>query len=219
MDRYQKTVQIVIDLSLELAVQYVMSALRPGPFKDSICRTPPQTMEELRQRAADEARVENMKQNYRREQQEAKADMGDGKKAKGQGNRQNGPRGREGPRGPRFQQYTSLNAPRSQILQEALSTQVLPAPAKRPTPPGADLSKCCLYHQNSGHDTEDCLTLKDKIEELIRAGRLQHYIRIDGDVRYQEGRPSMRPRSPRPRSPKKEERNYRNYDRPPRGES
>lgn len=66
MDRYQKTVRKVKGLSLELALQYVMPTLRPGPFKDSVCRNPPQTMEELRQRAADEAQVENMKQNYRR---------------------------------------------------------------------------------------------------------------------------------------------------------
>lgn len=96
--------------------------------------------------------------------------MSDGKKTEGQGNRQNGPREREGPRGPRFQQYTSLNAPRAQILQEALSAQILPALSKRPTPLGADLSKHCLYHQNTGHDTKECLTLKEKIEELIRAG-------------------------------------------------
>lgn len=103
MDRYQKTVQKVKGLSLELALQYVMPTLRLGPFKDSVCQNPPRTMEELRQRATDEARVENMKQNYRREQQEAKAEKNDGKKAKGQGIRQNGSRVREGPRGPRFQ--------------------------------------------------------------------------------------------------------------------
>ncbi|XP_014496678.1 uncharacterized protein LOC106758253 [Vigna radiata var. radiata] len=182
MDWYQKTVRKVKGLSLELALQYVMPALRPGPFKDSICRNPPQTMEELRQRAADEARVENMKQNYRREQQEAKADKNDSRKAEGQGNRPLGPRLREGPRGPRFPQYTPLNAPRARILQEALSTQILPAPAKRPTPSGADMSKRCMYHQNSGHDTEDCVTLKDKIEELIHMGRLQQYVKRE-DVR------------------------------------
>ncbi|XP_014496663.1 uncharacterized protein LOC106758235 [Vigna radiata var. radiata] len=178
-----------------------MPTLRPGPFKDSICRNPPSTMEELRKRAADEARVENMKQNYRREQQEAKAEKGDSRKGEGQGSRLNGPRLREGPRGPKFPQYTPLNAPRARILQEALSTQVLPAPQKRPTPPGADLSKRCLYHQNSGHDTEDCLTLRDKIEELIRMGQLQQYVRRE-DVRWTKG--SSRREHVRPRSPPRE---------------
>ncbi|XP_014501843.1 uncharacterized protein LOC106762442 [Vigna radiata var. radiata] len=87
MDRYQKTIRRVKGLSLELALQYVMPALRPGPFKDSICRTPPRTMEELRQRAADEARVETMKQQYRKDAQEARMDKTDGKKMDGQGSR------------------------------------------------------------------------------------------------------------------------------------
>lgn len=80
MDRYQKTVRQVRGLSVELALQYVMPALRPNPFKDSVCRTPPKTMEELRQRAADEMLVEEMKQNYQREAQEAKAERTDRKR-------------------------------------------------------------------------------------------------------------------------------------------
>ncbi|XP_014499576.1 uncharacterized protein LOC106760682 [Vigna radiata var. radiata] len=74
MDRYQKTIRQVKGLSMELALQYIMLALRPRPFKDSVCRTPPKTIEELRQRAADEIRVENMKQNYRNEAQDSKAE-------------------------------------------------------------------------------------------------------------------------------------------------
>ncbi|XP_014511626.1 uncharacterized protein LOC106770326 [Vigna radiata var. radiata] len=100
MDRFTKTVRRVRGLSLEMTLQYVMPALRPGPFKESVCRTPPKTLEELHQRAADEARVEEMKQNYRREVQEAK-DRGEGKQ-QGQSHRPGTAKGREGPRGPRF---------------------------------------------------------------------------------------------------------------------
>ncbi|XP_014521978.1 uncharacterized protein LOC106778519 [Vigna radiata var. radiata] len=162
-----------------------------------------------------------MKQNYRREQQEVKAEKNDNKKVEGSGSKPTGPRLREGPRGPTFPQYTPLNAPRNRILQEALSTQILPALAKRPTPPGADLSKHCLYHQNSGHDTEDCVTLKDKIEELIRMGRLQQYVKRE-DVRRQEElprreHPCTRPTSP-PRDRRRERGSYKTYDRPSRNE-
>lgn len=62
-------------------------------------------MEELRQRAADEVRVEEMKQNYRQEMQEAKTEKSDVKK-EAQGSRPGSTKAREGPRGPRFQQYT-----------------------------------------------------------------------------------------------------------------
>ncbi|XP_014524387.1 uncharacterized protein LOC106780606 [Vigna radiata var. radiata] len=196
MDRYQKTIRRVKGLGLELALQYVMPALRPGPFKDSICRNPPRTMEELRQRAADEARVENMKQQYRKEAQEGRMDKSDGRKTDGQGSR-SGQKNREGPRGPRFQQYTTLNTPRARILQEALSAQIMQTPLRQPTPPGADLTKRCLYHQNSGHDTEECVTLRDKIEELIHAGRLQRYIKESAPDQYTD-----RPSSPKWTSPR-----------------
>lgn len=45
MDHYQKMVRRVKELNTELALQYVMSALRLGPFKDNICRRHPKTME------------------------------------------------------------------------------------------------------------------------------------------------------------------------------
>ncbi|XP_022632815.1 uncharacterized protein LOC111240957 [Vigna radiata var. radiata] len=101
MDRFTKAVRRVRGLSVEMALQRVMPALRPGPFKESVCRNPPKTLEELRQRAADEARVEEMKQNYRREVQEAK-DKGESKQ--GQSQRPAGAKGRDGPRVPRFPQ-------------------------------------------------------------------------------------------------------------------
>ncbi|XP_014523579.1 uncharacterized protein LOC106779881 [Vigna radiata var. radiata] len=48
MDRFQKIVRRAKGLNTELALQYIMPGLRPSPFKDSVCRTPPKTMEELR---------------------------------------------------------------------------------------------------------------------------------------------------------------------------
>lgn len=113
-------------LNTELALQYVMSALRPGPFKDSICRKRP--------------RVEEMKQAYKKDNQEAR-EKSEGKTPEGQTARPGGFRPREPPRGSRFQQYTPLNAPLAHILQEALSVNLIPSLKKRPMPPGADNSK------------------------------------------------------------------------------
>ncbi|XP_014499172.1 uncharacterized protein LOC106760216 [Vigna radiata var. radiata] len=159
MDRYQKMVRRVKGLNVELALQYVMPALRPGPFKDSVCRKRPKTMEELRERAADEMRVEEMKQAYKKESQESK-EKAEGKKPDGS-SRMGGFKPREAPRGPKFQQYTPLNAPPARILQEALSVNLILPLKKRPTPAGADGNKHCLYHQNMGHTTEECVTLRD----------------------------------------------------------
>ena len=77
---------------------------------------------------------------------------------------------REEPRGRKFQQYTPLSTTRTRILQEAMATEVIPPPRKARTPDRADHNKHCQYHKNHGHHTEECIALKDRIEELSRQG-------------------------------------------------
>ncbi|XP_017438467.1 uncharacterized protein LOC108344545 [Vigna angularis] len=95
MDRYQKTVRRVKCLTPELALHYILPALKPGPFKDSVSRRAPKTMEELRERAADEIRVEEMKLSYKKENQEARGERTDGNKPGQSTGKTSGPRPRE----------------------------------------------------------------------------------------------------------------------------
>ncbi|XP_017428736.1 uncharacterized protein LOC108336797 [Vigna angularis] len=189
IDRYQKTVRRVKALSPELALHYILPALKPGPFKDSVCRRAPNTMEELRERATDEIRVEEMKLSYKKESQELRSEKADGGK------------------------------PGNSILREALSADLLPELVKRPTPSGTDGSKHCAYHNNMGHITEECVTLKDKIEELIQAGKLKKYVRDDRPQVPAERaarRPayrSDRPRNDRTERPRSERRRSRSRSR------
>ncbi|XP_058785007.1 uncharacterized protein LOC131659906 [Vicia villosa] len=44
-----------------------------------------------------------------------------------------------------------------------------------PARPNVDKSKFCHFHKGHGHDTEDCIHLKDAIEILIREGHLKQY--------------------------------------------
>ena len=58
-------------------------------------------------------------------------------------------------------------------------------PYKRPAPIRKDISKrdtttFCHFHNNYGHDTNECNQLKDEIEFLIRQGHLRRYVRAAG---------------------------------------
>jgi len=68
---------------------------------------------------------------------------------------------------------------KSRILDEALSVELLPTLQKVPTPRNANTTKHCRYHQNYGHTTDECVALKDKIKELIRAGHLQIFVQYE----------------------------------------
>ena len=45
------------------------------------------------------------------------------------------------------------------------------------SPNVCDKKKYCRFHKDHGHYTKDCRYLKEKIEELIRKGKLQKYVK------------------------------------------
>ncbi|GJR97846.1 hypothetical protein Tco_0270020 [Tanacetum coccineum] len=38
-------------------------------------------------------------------------------------------------------------------------------------------NKLCEFHNDKGHNTDECAQLKKQIEELVRAGKLSHFIK------------------------------------------
>lgn len=57
-----------------------------------------------------------------------------------------------------------------------------------------DPTKYCRYHRNHGHDTEDCIKLKDVIENLIHRGWLiQFMARPEGYQRPSAKQPMLQP--------------------------
>jgi len=70
-----------------------------------------------------------------------------------------------------------LTTERGRILDEALNVELIPPPRKVASPNNANRRKECRYHQDSGHSTEECQALKDKIKELIQAGHLRRFVR------------------------------------------
>ena len=53
---------------------------------------------------------------------------------------------------------------------------VAPSPRMKRGTLKRDRSKYCDYHKDHSHDTEECIHLKEKIEELIRQGHLKNFV-------------------------------------------
>ncbi|KAJ1379051.1 hypothetical protein SESBI_47231 [Sesbania bispinosa] len=71
---------------------------------------------------------------------------------------------------------TPLNTTRAQILKEVYQSDLIRLPPQAEGPKGPDMSKWCDYHRAKGHDTEDCWTLTNRVERLIKEGYLGRYV-------------------------------------------
>ncbi|KAJ1421729.1 hypothetical protein SESBI_13365 [Sesbania bispinosa] len=72
--------------------------------------------------------------------------------------------------------FTPLNTSRARILKEVYQSNLIRLPPQTEGPKGLDMSKWCDYHRAKGHDTEDCWTLMNRIERLIKEGYLGRYV-------------------------------------------
>ncbi|XP_022848856.1 uncharacterized protein LOC111371185 [Olea europaea var. sylvestris] len=83
---------------------------------------------------------------------------------------------------------TPLNIPRTKLLMEIQHMKELEWPKPMLTPSGKrNQSKYCHFHRDHGHDTEECLQLKEEIERLLRRGLLAKYVKNDKGTQRVEG--------------------------------
>ena len=81
--------------------------------------------------------------------------------------------------------FAPLVMPVDQILMEIRDEPSLKWP--RPlhlSPSMRDKRTYCRFHKDHGHYTEDCRDLKEQIEELIRKGKLQQYVKRGDSSKY-----------------------------------
>ena len=74
--------------------------------------------------------------------------------------------------------FTPLVMPVDKILMQIKDEHYLKWPRPLHSSPHVrDKNKYCCFHKDHGHYKEDCLDLKEQIEELIRKGKLQKYVK------------------------------------------
>jgi len=171
MERFGKIALNIRNLSPEVAMHHMVTALKPGLFSDNLCKKPVMNLDELRQRAAKFMQLEELREFCTKtrapEEVERRIDK----------NRPiTSARPREFAKPARFTCYTPLTTDRSRILKEAISVDLLTTLKRTNTPHNAYQTKHCRYYRNFGHTTEDCWALKDKIEELVQAGHLRRFV-------------------------------------------
>ncbi|XP_019430077.1 PREDICTED: uncharacterized protein LOC109337537 [Lupinus angustifolius] len=197
LDRFNTEAMKVRTLSPEVAVHVLVMGLHEGLFRTELAKYTDLTMEDLRAKAQQFINLEETHHMHTHTEPQTHHPSRETKR----------PRPQDLPRDlpsltkkAKYSTYTPLNASRSQILQEVLSTHLVQLPRPRPTKLGPlNRSKYCDYYSMFGHLTNDCTQLRDTIEDLIQTGHLQRF--IAGLEQRRRSPQPRRPEPPRRRSP------------------
>ena len=155
-------------------------------FKISLERDPPRDLGEFYHEAERFLRQEDAQAERVGREAEAYAVRGGGpsredlskddkgkRKTNGNGGTSKKPR-----RESKFSSYTDLTETLERIYLDTRGRLQYRRPAKRePSEYERTSGKHCLFHELDGHNTNDCRHLRDIIEEHVRNGHLQQYVR------------------------------------------
>ncbi|XP_010245798.1 PREDICTED: uncharacterized protein LOC104589244 [Nelumbo nucifera] len=183
--RLNKEALQVRNLNQSVAVTAIQHGLHPSPFNFSISRNPPQTLTALMshaqkyintEEALTQLRDEEERSDKRRDTEERKSERSnlDHKKQ----DRRPNHRPRTPP--PNYRNFTSLNMPQSEVLMQIRDRNYIRWPEKMNTQSNKrNHNKYCKFHRDHGHDTENCFNLCNHIEDLIRRGYLDGFIKSE----------------------------------------
>ncbi|KAK8913751.1 DCC family protein [Platanthera zijinensis] len=81
-----------------------------------------------------------------------------------------------------LQEYTPLNTTRTNVMYAIQNDPAFQRPrAPRPNPK-ADQTRYCEFQRTTGHNTEECVGLKDEIERLVRQGLLGRFLQGQAQI-------------------------------------
>ncbi|MCI24674.1 hypothetical protein A2U01_0045860, partial [Trifolium medium] len=76
-------------------------------------------------------------------------------------------------------EYTPLNTSREKILHECINAEFDHADIRFPREikesSRTDKTKYCRFHRSHKHEIQECIQLKDAIEDLIKQGKLNRF--------------------------------------------
>ncbi|XP_014492234.1 uncharacterized protein LOC106754692 [Vigna radiata var. radiata] len=211
MRRYSEAARRVKGVTHEFIISNLPNCLKPGFVSESLYAELPKTMEELQEKMTKFIKMEDQRHYHKKVEAPITEAKRDDQRSHDKGRNQWPPRrGLQVPLGPRYDHYTHLTVPREKVFEKALQTNLITIRRQR-SPRDADGSKTCRFHDNRGHSTEGCQTLKDEIERLICAGYLQEFIKAEMSQRGRSPRKIRR--SPEPSRRKTERSRERSRSR------
>ncbi|RZS07678.1 hypothetical protein BHM03_00038578 [Ensete ventricosum] len=169
--RFTKEIRAIPDAHPSLIIQALMIGIRPSRFFWSLAKRLPTTVPEMLQRANQYVASEGLMAEKREDQKRPRAESYRGP-----------PPALLRKRTERTEQVvprlpnTPLNSTRTEIFLQIREKGLLKAPNPMRTR-GRDRGRYCHFHRDYGHDTEECYDLKNQIEDLIRRGHLDRFVR------------------------------------------
>ncbi|XP_052209252.1 uncharacterized protein LOC127812766 [Diospyros lotus] len=175
LDRFNEEALSIDEFNQRIAMVALQNGLRAGPFAQSLAKTPPRTFTEALTRANKYINAEEVIKVKRAEHPDKKEREKEKKKPMVEQKTDYRPfraldcPGFGGARGSPVR-YTPFNASRAEILLALEDKNYLRRPPPLKSPPNTQ-SKKKYYRFDHGHETEDCIQLKEEIQELINRAK------------------------------------------------
>ncbi|PIN22389.1 hypothetical protein CDL12_04895 [Handroanthus impetiginosus] len=160
--RFTETTLEISTAHKEVLANTFVKRLRDGPFFFSLVKKPVDDFDELLARAKKYVNLEEAKKIKRAELNNKRKDKKD--------------------KGSCLDNFILLKIPRSQVLMEIESSNIIKRPfrvSQGPTQSKSDTF--CKFHNEYGHDTDECMHLRNEIERLIQKGMLKEFVAKDDE--------------------------------------
>ncbi|XP_058075823.1 uncharacterized protein LOC131224321 [Magnolia sinica] len=185
ISRFNEEALLIEDYDNKMTLTAMFNSLKEGKFTFSIGKNSPKTLAELVARAQKYTNAEEFSTARKNVQvtepnNKGKRPRNEETQPSGKGLDDRAPRDRHSSRKPKgkFFSYTPLKTSTEQILLDIKGYKLLNwSVCMRADLDHRDKCKYCRFHRDYGHNTADCVDVKDEIETLIRKGHLRRYTR------------------------------------------